>query len=66
MIEQKKPHMGFLADESRLYICVVSNFRMCAPMYVTCDRWCSGDREGLISRSRSRILFHFSYPEPLP
>ena len=39
MIEQKKPHMGFLADESRLYICVVSNFRMCAPMYVTCDRY---------------------------
>ena len=38
MIEQKKPHMGVLADESRLYICVVSNFRMCAPMYVTCDR----------------------------
>ena len=28
-----------------MYIWVVSNFHMCAPMYVTCDRWCSGDLE---------------------
>ena len=27
-----------------------------APTGITCDVWCSGDREGLISRSRSRLM----------
>ena len=47
-----------------LNICVSSTGRDSAgaPTGITCDVWCSGDREGLKSRSRSFLFVFIPYP----